>query len=69
MKRSGQDSNASVIPGSVSEGIVSETKGDELSIDQMLCNPRTHVLHNGHRQTHGRNDVSTCVHASYAQAY
>ena len=27
------------------------------------------MLHYGHHQTHGRNDVSTCVHASYADAF
>ncbi len=42
-KRSGQDSNASVILGSGSEGIASETEGDQLSRDQMLCNLRMHM--------------------------
>lgn len=36
-------SNASVILGSGSEGIASETEGDQLSLDQMLCNLRTRM--------------------------
>lgn len=69
-KRSGQDSNASVILGSGSEGIASETEGDQRSLDQMLCNPRTHMCCSTGTAKHmGENDVSTCVHASYADTY
>lgn len=56
-KRSGQDSNVSVIPGSGSEGSASETRGDQRSADQMLRNPQTGALHRRYPQTGGRTYV------------
>lgn len=68
-KRSGQDSNVLVLPGSGSEGSASEMCGDQQSQDRLLHNSQTYMLHHSSQPSLGKNEVSMCVHPSYAESH